>query len=58
MSKMSEMSMEIEDLVEQGMTAKFIAVTLNVPLDFVYAAIDARYELEMQLQQYYEEDEC
>jgi hypothetical protein len=57
MSKMSEMSMEIEDLVEQGMTAKFIAVTLNVPLDFVYAAIDARYELEMQMQQY-EEDEC
>jgi hypothetical protein len=57
MSKMAELSMEIDDLVEQGMTAKFIAATLNVPLEFVYAAIDARYELENQTNnQYYDEE--
>ena len=57
MSKMAELSMEIDDLVEQGMTAKFIAVTLNVPIECVYAAIDARYELEAQANnQYYDEE--
>ena len=58
MSKMAELSMQIEELVEQGMTAKFIAVTMNVPIEFVNSAIDARNELEMQNYQNYEEDEC
>lgn len=58
MSKMAELSMQIDELVEQGMTAKFIAVTMNVPIDFVNAAIDARNDLEMQNCQNYEEDEC
>lgn len=57
MSKMAELSMQIEELVEQGMTAKFIAVTMNVPIEFVNSAIDARNDLEMLNYQNYEEDE-
>jgi hypothetical protein len=42
--------MQIEELVEQGMTAKFISATLNVPIDWVYYAIEERNQLELQKQ--------
>jgi orotate phosphoribosyltransferase-like protein len=51
MSKMAEIAMQIDELVEQGMTAKFIAVTLNVPIDWALYAIEQREELELQKQQ-------
>jgi hypothetical protein len=51
MSKMSEIAMQIDELVEQGMTAKFIAVTLNVPIQWAEYAIEERHELELQKQQ-------
>lgn len=51
MSKMSEIAMQIDELVEQGMTAKFIAVTLNVPIQWAQYAIEERQELELQKQQ-------
>jgi diacylglycerol kinase len=47
MSKMAEISMQIEDLVEQGMSAKFIAVTLNVPMEWVETAIEERLDQEI-----------
>jgi hypothetical protein len=50
MSKMAELSMQIEELVEQGMTAKFISATLNVPIEWVYYAIEERNQLELQKQ--------
>jgi hypothetical protein len=51
MSKMAELSMQIDDLVEQGMTAKFIAATLNVPIEWAFQAIEERQQLELQKQQ-------
>lgn len=51
MSKMAELSMQIDELVEQGMSAKFIAVTLNVPLEWAENAIEERMNEEM-LKQY------
>jgi hypothetical protein len=51
MSKMAEIAMQIEELVDQGMTAKFIAATLNVPIDWALYAIEERRELELQKQQ-------
>ena len=43
--------MQIDELVEQGMSAKFIAVTLNVPLEWAENAIEERMNEEM-LKQY------
>lgn len=54
---MAEIALQIEELVEQGMTAKFISVTLNVPLSWAEYAIEERYELEMQKTQQYYGDE-
>jgi hypothetical protein len=50
MSKMSELALEIEELLEQGMSAKFIAVKLNVPIEMVYATEEQLecYEIEKQ----------
>jgi hypothetical protein len=48
---MSDIAMEIDDLVEQGMSAKFIAVTLDVPYEWAEHAIEQRYNLEQQKQQ-------
>ena len=48
---MSDIAMEIDDLVEQGMSAKFIAVTLDVPYEWAEYAIEQRYNLEQQKQQ-------
>jgi hypothetical protein len=49
-SKMAELALEIEELLEQGMTAKFIAVTLNVPIEMVYATVEQLecYHIEKQ----------
>jgi orotate phosphoribosyltransferase-like protein len=51
---MSELSMQIEELVEKGMSAKFIAATLNVPIEWAQYAIEERYELERQNQNSYD----
>lgn len=46
MSKMSELHANITELIEQGMSEKFIAVALNVPIDFVRSVFDERMALE------------
>ncbi len=51
MSKMAELSMQIDELVEKGMTAKFIAASLNVPIEWAFQAIEERQQLELQKQQ-------
>jgi hypothetical protein len=60
MGKMSELSMEIDELIEQGMTVKFIAVKLGIPLQMVQDAFDNREELEIEKQYEYLSyaDEC
>ena len=50
MSKMAELSLQIDEMIEQGMSAKFIAVTLGVPFDWVLAALKDREELEIEKQ--------
>jgi hypothetical protein len=50
MGKMSELSMEIDELVEQGMTAKFISVTLGVPFEWAQYAVQEREKLEIEKQ--------
>lgn len=50
MSKMAELSMQIDELVEQGMSAKFIAATLNVPMEWAEQAIQDRMDLELMKQ--------
>jgi hypothetical protein len=44
MSKMSELMLEMQELAERGMSAKFIAVSLNVPLQWAQDAIDEFYQ--------------
>jgi orotate phosphoribosyltransferase-like protein len=51
MSKMAELSMQIDELVEKGMSAKFISATLNVPIEWAFQAIEERQQLELQKQQ-------
>jgi hypothetical protein len=51
MSKMAELSARIDDLVEQGMSAKFIAATLNIPYHWAEDAINDRIQLEEQKRQ-------
>ena len=46
MSKMGELHAEITELIEQGMSEKFIAVMLNVPLEMVRQVYDERMALE------------
>lgn len=50
MSKMAELQVEVEDLIEQGMTAKFISAKLNIPIDWVYSLIEERECLELEKQ--------
>ena len=50
MSKMAELSMDIEDLLAEGMSPKFIAVTLNVPIEMVYDTIEQIQCLELEKQ--------
>lgn len=53
MSKMAELSMDIEDLLRDGMSPKFIAVSLNVPLEMVYDTIEQIECLELEKQYEY-----
>ena len=46
MSKMGELHAEITELIEQGMSEKFISVVLNVPLELVHQVYDERMCLE------------
>jgi hypothetical protein len=50
MSKMAELSLEIEELLADGMSPKFIAVTLNVPIEMVYDTIEQLENLELEKQ--------
>lgn len=50
MSKMSELSMDIEDLLAKGMSPKFIAVTLNCPIEMVYDTLEQIECLEIEKQ--------
>ena len=50
MSKMGEIAIRIEELVEQGMSAKFISVTLGVPLEWAEHAMYDRDLLELEKQ--------
>ena len=57
---MAELSMEINDLIEQGMSAKFIAIKLNIPIQMVQDEFDNRENLELEKQYEYLSyaDEC
>jgi len=60
MSKMAELAMEIDDLIEQGMSVKFIAIKLGIPFQMVQDAFDQRENLEIEKQYEYLSyaDEC
>ena len=50
MSKMAELAYEIEELLKEDMSPKFIAVTLNVPVQTVYELIEQLECLELEQQ--------
>jgi hypothetical protein len=50
MSKMAELVLEIEELLHEGMSPKFIAVTMNVPIEMVYDTIEQLETLEIEKQ--------
>lgn len=50
MGKMAELALEIEELLADGMSPKFIAVTLNIPIQMVYYTIDQLENLELEKQ--------
>lgn len=50
MSKMAELALEIEELLAEGMSPKFIAVTLNVPIQMVYDTVEQLKCLELEKQ--------
>ena len=50
MSKMAELAMEIDDLIEQGMSVKFIAIKLGIPFQMVQDAFEQRENLEIEKQ--------
>jgi len=60
MSKMAELSMDIEELLTKGMSPKFIAVTLNCPIEMVYDTLEQIECLELEKQYEYLSyaDEC
>jgi formyltetrahydrofolate hydrolase len=60
MSKMAELSMEINDLIDQGMSVKFIATKLGIPFQMVQDEFDNRENLELEKQYEYLSyaDEC
>jgi len=47
---MGEIALQIDELVEQGMSAKFISVTLGVPFEWAQNAIYDRELLELEKQ--------
>ena len=50
MSKMAELAMQIDDLIEQGMSAKFISVSLGIPFQMVQDTFEQRENLEIEKQ--------
>ena len=44
MSKMSEIAMEIDELLVEGYSPVAIAAMLKIPLDWVEAAADLKYD--------------
>ena len=50
MSKMAELALDIEELLIKGMSPKFIAVTLDCPLGFVFDTLDQMECLEIEKQ--------
>jgi hypothetical protein len=50
MSKMAELALEIEELLTEGMSPKFIAVTLNCPIEMVYDVIEQLENLKLEKQ--------
>ena len=50
MSKMAELALEIEELLAEGMSPKFIVATLNVPIEMVYDTIEQLENLELEKQ--------
>ena len=57
---MAELSMDIEELLTKGMSPKFIAVTLNCPIEMVYDTLEQIECLELEKQYEYLSyaDEC
>lgn len=53
MSKMASLMLDIQELAERGMSAKFIAVSLNVPLAWAQEGID-EYERHQHLERQYQ----
>jgi hypothetical protein len=47
---MAELSLEIEELLADGMSPKFISVKLNIPIQMVYHTIDQLENLELEKQ--------
>ena len=50
MSKMAELALDIEELLTEGMSPKFIAVTLNCPIEMVYDTLEQIQCLEVEKQ--------
>ena len=48
MSKMAELALDIEELLAEGMSPKFIAVTLNCPIEMVYDNLEQLENLELE----------
>jgi hypothetical protein len=47
---MAELSAQIDEMVEQGMSAKFIVASLGVPYEWALQAIEQRECLEIEKQ--------
>jgi hypothetical protein len=50
MSRMAELSMEIEELLKGGMSPKYIVATLKCPVEMVYDVIEQLENLELERQ--------
>jgi len=50
MSKMAELALEIEELLAEGMSPKFIVATLNCPIEMVYDTMEQLESLEIEKQ--------
>jgi hypothetical protein len=50
MSKMAELALEIEELLAEGMSPKFIVATLNCPIEMVYGVIEQLENLQLEKQ--------
>lgn len=53
MSKMADLMLDMQELAERGMSAKFIAMSLNVPLQWAQEAVD-EFEQHQHLEQQYQ----